>query len=393
MYDLLIRDGRVIDGTGNPWFYADVALSGDRVAAIAPPGRLDPASAGEVVDAAGHVVCPGFIDIQSHSLIPLFSDGRSLSKVTQGVTTEIMGEGWTPTPFGGRIAQPLGGYILLNDENAANVRSWTRFRQWLEAMVERGVSVNIGSFVGGATLREYAKGWDMGAPTADELTTMCRVMDECMREGAFGLASALIYPPSSYATTDELAAIAEVIGRHGGVYITHIRNESDVILDGLAEALEIGRRGGCAVEIYHLKASGQSSWGLMPRVIEAIDAARAEGLDVTADMYPYVASGTGLSVLIPAWASEGGKLFDNLRDPRTRAATRAEMIDPPLEAPGLSRSANRDGVMPVGFLKPENAPYIGKTLTEIAAMRGQEWPDAVIELLLSEEQRVSTIYF
>ena len=392
-YDLLIRNGRVIDGTGNPWFYGDVAVRGERVVAVEQRGRLVPANAREVVDATGHVVCPGFIDIQSHSLLPLFSDGRSLSKVTQGVTTEIMGEGWTPTPFGGRIAEPLAGYVLLTDADRAQVRSWTRFRQWLEAMVERGVSVNIGSFVGGATLREYARGWEMGAPTADELATMCRVMDECMQAGAFGLASALIYPPSSYSTTDELAEVAKVIGRYGGVYITHMRSESDLILAGLQEAIEIGRRGGCAVEIYHLKASGEMAWQLMPRVMDAIDAARAEGIDITADMYPYVASGTGLSVLIPNWASEGGKLFDNLRDPRTRAAIRAEMFDPPLESPGLARSSNRDGVLPIGFLKPENRQYVGKSLTLIAELRGQEWPDAVMDLLLSEEQRISTIYF
>jgi dihydroorotase/N-acyl-D-amino-acid deacylase len=218
-------------------------------------------------------------------------------------------------------------------------------------------------------------------------------MDECMREGAFGIATALIYPPGSYAGTEELVEIARVVGQYGGVYITHIRSEAELILDGMAEAIEIGRRGACAIEIYHLKASGMSSWELMPRAMQLIDEARAEGIDITADMYPYIASGTGLTTLIPTWASEGGRLFENLSDPATRAAIRAEMIDPPREAPSMARTENLDGVMPVGFLKRENRQFIGKRLPEIAALRGQEWPDATIDLLLSERQRISTIFF
>jgi len=395
-YDVLIRGGKVIDGTGNPWFYGDVALSGDRVAAIAPAGRIDPANAREMIDASGHVVCPGFIDIQSHSIMPLFADGRSLSKVTQGVTTEIMGEGWTPSPFGGRIANPLRSSIVAADVTAEweeRARGWSRFRAWLEAIEQRGVSVNVGSFVGGATVREYAMGWDMREATADELATMTRVMDECMRDGAFGVAAALIYPPGSYATTDELVEVCRVIAKYGGVYITHIRSEADLLLEGMAEAIEIGRRSGVAVEVYHLKASGKQSWQLMPRAMEMIAEARAEGIDITSDMYPYVASGTGLTTLVPNWASEGGKLFENLADERTWAVMRAEMIDPPREAPAMSRSQNLEGVMPVGFVREENRQYIGKRLPEIAELRGEEWPDTVRALLLSERQRISTIFF
>jgi dihydroorotase/N-acyl-D-amino-acid deacylase len=394
-YDVLIRDGKVVDGSGNPWFYGDVAISGDRVAAVAPRGRIDPSNARDVVDAGGHVVCPGFIDIQSHSIIPLLSDGRLLSKVTQGVTTEIMGEAWTPAPFGGRIADPLRSSLIAAgvEDWAEEARTWTRFRAWLEAMERRGVALNIGSFAGGATVREYARGWDMGEPAAGEVATMRRVTEECMQDGAFGVATALIYPPGSYAGTEELVEIAKVIGRYGGVYITHIRSEADLLLEGMAEAIEIGRRAECAVEVYHLKASGKSSWSLMPRAMELIDAARAAGVDVTSDMYPYVASGTGLTTLIPTWASEGGKLFENLADSATRAAIRAEMVDPPREAPSMSRSENLDGVMPVGFMQPENRQYIGKTIPEIATSRGQEWADAVIDLLVSEQQRISTIFF
>lgn len=394
-WDFLIRGGRIIDGTGNPWFFGDVAVSDGRIAEVAPRGLLDAALASDVVDATGHVVCPGFIDIQSHSILPFLTDGRALSKVFQGVTTEIMGEAWTPAPVGGRIRDPFRSSLLAADPGgwAERAKTWTRFRAWLEDMQARGVSVNIGSFVGGATVREFARGWDMGEPTAAEVSTMCDVMDACMREGAFGIATALIYPPGSYAGTAELIEIAKVVGHYGGVYITHMRSESDLILDGLAEALRIGREGNCAVEIYHLKASGESSWKYMPQVIAEIDRARSAGIDVTADMYPYVASGTGLSVLIPNWASEGERLFENLADPAIRAAVRAEMLDPPLESPGMARSANRDGIVPLGFQRPENRQYIGKTLAEIARMRDQEWPDAVIDLLLSEQQRISTVYF
>ena len=236
-------------------------------------------------------------------------------------------------------------------------------------------------------------GWDMREATTDELATMKRVMDECMREGAFGVAAALIYPPGSYATTDELVEVCKVIASHGGVYISHIRSEADLLLEGMAEAIEIGRRSGVAVEVYHLKASGKQSWQLMPRAMEMIDEARAAGIDITSDMYPYVASGTGLTTLVPNWASEGGKLYENLADDRVWAVMRAEMIDPPLEAPSMSRAQNLEGVMPVGFVRSENRHYIGKRLPEIAAERGEEWPDTVRAMLLSEHQRISTIFF
>jgi dihydroorotase/N-acyl-D-amino-acid deacylase len=242
-------------------------------------------------------------------------------------------------------------------------------------------------------VREYAKGWDMGDPTDEELETMRRVTREAMEDGAFGVAPALIYPPSSYSTTDELTAVAEAIAEYGGVYITHVRNESEQLLEGIGEAIEIGRRSGCIIEIYHLKASGQPAWPLMSKAIEMIDEARAEGLDVTADMYPYPASGTGLNVLVPGWAHEGGRLYDNLADAAVWARIRADMLNPPAGATAMARTHNRDGIMPVGFMQPENARYVGKRLPEIAELRGEDWADAVRGLLLSEQQRISTIYF
>jgi len=391
--DTLITNGRIIDGTGNPWFYGDLAIEGERIVAIAPPGRMDPASAGTVIDAAGMVVSPGFIDIQSHSILPFFTDSRSLSKITQGVTTEIMGEAWTPAPFGGRIESPFRTSFFGGSEWDAKARAWTRFRHWLEDLEARGVSVNVGSFIGGATVREYGKAQELGAPNADELAAMCRATAEAMEDGAFGVATALIYPPGAFAGTDELVEIAKVIGRYNGVYITHLRSEGDRFLEGLEEAIEIGTKGNCAVEVYHLKATAPRNWHKMAEVIARIDRARADGLDIAADMYPYIASGTGLSASLPPWASAEGKLFDNLRDPAMRAKIRDAVVEPDGTWEAQVTQVGPEGVMPIGFKKPQNRQYAGMRLAEIAAMRGQHWSDALIDLVADEGQSISTIYF
>ncbi len=385
----------MIDGTGNPWFYADVAISGDRIVEIAPPGSIAVESAADVVDASGMVVCPGFIDIQSHSGLRLLVDGRSLSKIMQGVTTEIMGEAWTPAPAGGRYPDPMAKPFFPIDlpEWRERAKGWTRFRDWLEATADNGVSPNIGSFLGGGSLRQYGKGMDLGKADAEELATMRRVMAEAMQDGAFGVAYALIYAPDTYADTDEIVEVCKIVAEYGGVYITHMRSESDDILTALGEAIDIGRRSGAAVEIYHLKVCGEENWPKMREVVARINAARAEGIDVTTDQYPYIASGTEFSACLPAWASAGGKFFENLRDPEMRAKIRAEALNPTGGWEPQVTTAGPEQVMPVGFEKPENQQYAGKRLSEIAEMRGQEWVDAVIDLLISEEQRVFTIYF
>jgi len=393
-YDVLIRGGRVIDGSGNPWFYGDVALAGERVAAVAPAGRIDPASAGEVVDAAGHVVCPGFIDIQSHSLIPLLSDPRSLSKVTQGVTTEIMGEGWTPAPFGGRIEKPLGGYDRAPQEMVETIRGWKRFGDWLDWLSNRGASVNFGSFLGGGTLREYVKGWEMGDPTPEELEATRRVVREAMEDGAFGVATALIYPPNSYTTDAELVEICRVIAGYGGVYITHMRSEADEFLEELAETIDLPRQTGCALELYHLKVGGRRNWDKMARAIAMIDAARAEGLDVTADMYPYVAGGTGLASALPNWAAADGRLMDNLRDPALRERIRHELVEPTGGWEPLATLAGPEGVLVTELTAEQNRQYSGKRLSEIAEARGQHWTDCLMDLVLEDGGHwIHAIYF
>lgn len=392
---ILITGARIYDGTGNPWFYGDVAISGGRIAEIAPPGSIGSSLAKELVRGEGLALCPGFIDILSHSIIPLMIDGRCLSKIAQGVTTEIMGEASTPAPFGGRNTEPMTSSAFADRLQGwpERIATWRRFRDWLEYMEQRGVSPNIGSFLGGGTLRQYVKGLDNARATPDELERMKSVAREAMRDGAFGVSYALIYPPDAYADTAEIIEICREVATLGGVYITHLRSEGDGLLDALDEAIEIGRSGALPVEIYHLKASGVRNWDKMPEAIEHINLARESGVDITADMYPYAASGTGLSAMLPPWAAAGAGLYENLRNPEWRARITDELRRPAGDWEAMGSDDQISGVMPVGFEKPENQQYIGKRLNEIAEMRREHWIDTVINLLLSEGQRISTIYF
>lgn len=389
--ETLIYNARIVDGTGNPWFRGDIAITGETITAIAAPGQLKAENAQQVVDASDLVVCPGFIDIQSHSILTLLRDGRSLSKITQGVTTEIMGEGWTPAPCGGKITDPYALSLVTFDvgEWREEMKRWQRFGDWLEATINHGVSPNIGSFLGGGTLRAYARGMAMGQSSATELAIMKRVMAEAMEDGAVGIAYALIYPPDAYVETEEIVEVCKVVAQYNGVYISHVRSEAARLHEGISEAITIGQQAGCPVEIYHLKASGQENWHKIPDIIAMIDQARADGIDVTADMYPYIASGTGLMAMFPTWVSADGAFFDNLRDPATLARIRSEMMNP---ADGLMASPP-EAVMPIGFQKAKNQQYIGKRLAEIADERGEHWVDTAVQLLLSEEQRIGTIYF
>lgn len=398
-FDVLITGGRLIDGTGNPWRYASVGIVGDRIAAILPPGLTAPENASTVVDATGMVVCPGFIDMLSHSIVPMMSDGRSLSKITQGVTTEIMGESWTPGPIGGHMDDPFAGSPTGRraierlgswQERAA---SWTHFTDWLEALAEQGVSPNIASFVGGATLRRYGCGMEMGQPDAEAMAAMQVAMRQSMEDGALGVAYALIYPPETYTSSEELMKICSVVGEYGGVYATHLRSESAGLLDAIEEAIQIGTTARVPVEVYHLKASGETNWPLMRAAIERIQRARAEGVDITADIYPYTASGTGLDSVIPAWAAAGGRLFENLSDPATRQRIRDEILQAGGNADGLGARSDPSRIMPVGCEQSENLGYRGRLLSDIAAERGQHWIDAAMDLLVSERQRISTLYF
>lgn len=394
-YDVVIAGGRIVDGTGAAWFYGDLAIRGDRIARIAPAGVLASVPARERIDARGLVVAPGFIDIQSHSRAALLTgDGRVVSKVTQGVTTEILGEGWTNAPANEHTLAGSGDITDSATQRLSETfRSPHGFDAWLSAMERHGISVNVGSFVGATTLRVYGKGRAMGPPAPAELDTMLAATRRAMEDGAFGVASALIYPPGNFATTEELAAVARAMAPYGGLYITHMRSEADQLLEAIDEAIRIGTEGGVPVEIYHLKAAGRRNWHKAAQAIAKIDSARAAGVDIQANMYPYVAGGTGLTACLPPWASADGRLLENLRDSTTRERIRAEVLNPGGDWEDLCGLATPEGVLVMDLRAPANRQWVGRRLAEVAAEMGTHWVDAVIELVLSEEQRIGTVYF
>lgn len=399
--DVVIENGRVVDGTGVDAFAGDVGIRGDRIVAVTPAGGLAEVEAGERIDATGRVVAPGFIDILSHSRGPLLTgDGRLLGKITQGITTEIMGEGWTNAPANARTDRGAG----LVDPEARSERldfSGPRgFDRWLRAIEENGASPNFGSFVGATTVRVYAKGEVAGPATEPELDTMRAVVRRAMEDGAFGVATALIYPPGSFASTDELVEVVAASAPYGGLYITHMRSEGDRLLEGIDESIEIGERAGVPVEIYHLKAAGRRNHHKAPLAIAKIDSARAAGVDVEANMYPYPAGGTGLAAVLPPWASDGGRLLRNLRDPETRRRIHDEVLADDGDWENLGMLATPEGIMitSVAATGPDGEPsgaarYAGMWLADVAADLGVDWVDAAMELLLMTRGGTGMVLF
>lgn len=391
-YDIVIVNGKVVDGSGNGWFFGDLAIRGDRIVRVVRRGMLGNAPARRSIDAAGLVVAPGFIDVQSGGPY-LTGDGRDVGKLTQGVTTEIMGEAYTSAPISNLTLADLAAAGPAAVASARRFQGAHGFDAWLRAMQAHGISPNVGSFVGASTLREYGMGLHMGAATGAPLDSMRVAMRHAMEDGAFGLGTALIYPPGNYAGTEELIEIAKAMQPYGGLYITHMRSEADKVLEGMDEAIRIGREGGVPVEIYHLKAAGTRNWSKERAMIAKIDSARAAGLDVQATMYPYTAGGTGLAACLPPSASADGKLFQNLADPAARARIHAEVAHPTSFWESLCEQATPEGVLLARLQNPANQRWSGHRLSEVAIAMKKDWLDTVMDLLLAEHQDIGTIYF
>ena len=391
--DLLLRGGVIYDGSGDPPQRADLALGGGRILALTAPG--EEVNAARVLDVDGLAVAPGFINMLSWSNESLIEDGRSQSEIRQGVTLEVMGEGESMGPLSPAMKASGPGSYMSQGDILYEVE-WTTLGEYLEWLEARGVACNVASFVGSSTLRIHAMGRDNRAPTGAELEEMKRLLREALREGAMGLSTALIYAPACFAETDELIELARVVAEHDAMFISHIRNEGGDLLEAVDELIAIARETGVTAEIYHLKASGAANWHRMEGAIAAVEAARAEGLPVTADMYSYTYSGTGLDTCIPPWAHEGGiaALIARLRDPEIRARLVAEMTQPGGDWENRALMLPPQNILLAGLRKPEMQSLQGKTLAEIMQERGSDSAaDTLIDLIIEDDSRIFTMYF
>ncbi|HTX35964.1 MAG TPA: D-aminoacylase [Bryobacteraceae bacterium] len=379
-YDVVIRNGHIIDGTGSPWYAGDVGIRGGKIAAL---GHLEGAAAKRLIDAHGMVVAPGFIDMLGQSELTILVNPHLPSKIYQGITTEVTGEG-------GSVA-PLNDAILRADhvtyEHYGIRPDWRTFAGYFARLQKQGMGINLASYVGATQVRRMVLGDDNRAPTPAELERMKGLVRQAMREGAVGLSTALQYAPAPYATTDELIALAAEAGKLGGIYATHIRNEGDAIFSALDEAFRIGREAHIPVEIWHLKAAGKANWGRMPQIVARIEAARRSGLDVGANTYAYTAWFNSFSAVIPPWAHDGGdqKLIERLKDPAMRARIRKEMETPGgawdnewQEVPGP------EAIQVAVVQNPKLLPLQGKTIAEIARMWNKDPIDTVFDLLIED---------
>jgi N-acyl-D-amino-acid deacylase len=388
-FDVIIRGGTVHDGTGGDPVVADVALAGDTVAAV---GDLSTARGRIEIDAAGLAVAPGFINVLSWANEALLHDGRSQSGIRQGVTLEIFGEGVSMGPLDEASRQRML-------EEQGDIRfdvPWTTLGEYLEHLEERGVSPNVASFVGATTVRIHELGEADRAPSAAELDRMRALVRHAMEEGALGLGSSLIYAPAFYAKTPELVALAAEAGRHGGIYISHIRSEGNALLEAVDELITIAREAEVPAEIYHLKAAGADNWAKMDTVIERIESARAEGLRITTNMYTYTAGATGLDAAMPPWVQEGGlqEWRRRLQEPAVRARVLREMRTPTTEWESLYLLAGSpEQVLLVAFRQDSLKYLTGKSLAEVARMRGTSPEDVAIDLVIQDDSRVGTVYF
>jgi N-acyl-D-amino-acid deacylase len=388
-FDIIIRNGTVYDGTGGEGRRADVGIRGDRIAAV---GDLTGAAFRDEVDAHGLAVAPGFINMLSWSTESLIVDGRSLGEIKQGVTTQIMGEGDSMGP----LSPEMKRQALAHQGDIKYPIEWTTLADYLKYLERRGVSQNVASFVGATTIREYVLGDKDVQPTPAQLRRMQELVRREMEAGALGVGSSIIYPPAVYAKTDELIAMCKVAARYKGKYISHMRSEGNQLIEAVEELIRISREAGLPAEIYHLKAAGTQNWSKMDRVIELVNAARASGQKITADMYTYTAGATGLSASLPPWVSDKGEdeFYRRLQDPTLRARIAEEVRTPSDKWENLYIAAGSpDRVLLVGFRSPELKPLIGKTLAEVAQMRGHSPEETIMDLIVEDHSRVETIYF
>ena len=387
-FDVIIAGGTIYDGSGAAPVVGDVAIRGDRIAAI---GDLSHASATRRVEARGMAVSPGFINMLSWSTESLIEDGRSQSDIRQGVTLEVMGEGWSMGP----LNEAMRAESIRQQSYIRYDIPWTTLGEYLDYLVERGISTNVASYVGATTVRIHEIGEADRPPTPEELARMQELVRDAMREGALGVGSSLIYAPAFYAQTGELVALAAAAQEFNGGYISHIRSEGDRYLEALDELISISRATGARAQVYHLKPAGEANWRLSEAGLARLDAARAEGLDVTANVYTYVAGATGLDAAMPPWVQEGGHdaWVARLRDPEIRARVLSEMRAPAEGWESLYQlTRGPQDVILIGFRNPELRGYTGQTLAQVAAARGASPEDTIIDLVIEDNSRVDTAY-
>jgi N-acyl-D-amino-acid deacylase len=388
-FDVIIKHGTVYDGSGGEGQKADVAVRGDRIAGV---GDFKKAKAGLTIDAEGLAVAPGFINMLSWSTESLIADGRSQSEIRQGVTTEVMGEGESMGPVNDRVREKM-----LRDQKDIHYEiKWTTLAEYLRYLETRGVSCNVASFIGATTIREDVIGFENKAPTPQQLDEMRALVRQEMEAGALGIGTSLIYPPAFYAKTPELIELCKVAAKYQGKYISHMRSEGNQLLEALDELIRISREAKIPAEVYHIKAAGESNWPELDALLAKIEAAQKEGLKITADMYTYTAAGTGLDACLPPWTEEGGypALFKRLRDPATREKIAREVKTPSDAWENLYlATGSPEKILLVGFKSEKLKPLTGKSLAEVAKMRGTDPVETIMDLIAEDESRIDSIYF
>ncbi|PYL93889.1 MAG: aminoacylase [Verrucomicrobia bacterium] len=388
-FDVIIKNGAVYNGTGSEAQHVDLAIRGDRIAGV---GDYKNATAKTVIDARGLAVAPGFINMLSWSTESLIQDGRSQSEIRQGVTTEIMGEGESMGPLNDRVRE----FMLKQQADIKYDITWKTLAEYLQFLEKRGISCNVASFIGATTIRQNVIGFDDRPPTPQELDQMRELVRKEMEAGALGIGTSLIYPPAFYAKTDELIELCKVAAKYKGKYISHMRSEGNQLLEAFDELLRISREAGIPAEVYHIKAAGQKNWGKIDNLLSRIESVQKEGLNIRANMYTYTAGGTGLDACFPPWTEDGGypALFKRLRDPATREKIKAEVKIDSDKWENLYLSAGSpDRIILVGFKSEKLKPLTGKSLAEVAKIRGKDPIDTAMDLVAEDESRIGAVYF